>query len=790
MTFARAKLFLIPIFDAPFGYRLLAVGMILQAAFVAAIGQTSQMREILEKYAIGDFGVLAAIILLLVLGLYLASFACVMLCIKQAFYDGAERAGTRAARLGSLAAAIYVVALLLIAVSQTSIFVYLTAFVQFLLFFVGFNGLILLAMRWGWFRWAIFAMILIAVAANLLRYDRGERINLIDDPSRDGVTYLKDFARLHEVFSMPEGYECSEVALRRRFGAVDPEDMLAKVMEREATLEIHPESDEEGELRHTDFNCLMTLRDTAPRGRWPEVRKSFRLWLDGRPDRGTYRRRGKKYPVFLVAAQGGGIYAAAHSSLFLARTQDHCPGFSQHVFAISSVSGGSIGSAAFGASVANEPSQSQIACSSGRGPGVHEPRIARFLGHDFLSPLVSSALGPDILNLIFGIRLREAGRGSVLTKSFMAAWREASAGGDDFWRKGVAGNWHPAGPTPALLFNVTQARSGQRTILGPFASRSSIDEQDAPPFSLHLGDALFIDETAYKRGIDVGSAATASARFPFVTPPAYLPVGIRTDKDTKATVGSQFVDGGYADNSGAETLHELWSLLADEFSDEADFHVIAFSGVPAEVARVASRPKYNRDADYPFIYWTGNMGRTRSLGEVSGPLVAFAAARSAAATLALQRLETAIDRKCQRKMTGECAIRSKMLRVSIEPGALGLPLGWTLSSRSVAAIRKQIPNPVRCPVHAPPGGFTSGPIVDQWIELSDWEYGRAAFEVGYNDDDQRLALANRAAGNQEILPPEFDQLRENRDCMFVVIAQILEGGPDKAVYSNEDTPSE
>jgi 6-phosphogluconolactonase/glucosamine-6-phosphate isomerase/deaminase len=51
--------------------------------------------------------------------------------------------------------------------------------------------------------------------------------------------------------------------------------------------------------------------------------------------------------VFVVSAAGGGIYAASIAALFLARMQDECPTFAQHVFAISSVSGGSLGAGIF-----------------------------------------------------------------------------------------------------------------------------------------------------------------------------------------------------------------------------------------------------------------------------------------------------------------------------------------------------------------------------------------------------------------------------------------------------------
>ena len=58
-------------------------------------------------------------------------------------------------------------------------------------------------------------------------------------------------------------------------------------------------------------------------------------------------KRAEIYPVFVVSAQGGGLYAAYNTATFLARLIDLCPGFRRHLFAISSVSGGSVGAAVF-----------------------------------------------------------------------------------------------------------------------------------------------------------------------------------------------------------------------------------------------------------------------------------------------------------------------------------------------------------------------------------------------------------------------------------------------------------
>ena len=75
---------------------------------------------------------------------------------------------------------------------------------------------------------------------------------------------------------------------------------------------------------------------------------SFAAWYKARPNRDQFK---TTYPVYIVAAQGGGIYAAYHAAVLLARLQDLCPEFRNHLFAISSVSGGSLGAAVFASTV-------------------------------------------------------------------------------------------------------------------------------------------------------------------------------------------------------------------------------------------------------------------------------------------------------------------------------------------------------------------------------------------------------------------------------------------------------
>ena len=61
------------------------------------------------------------------------------------------------------------------------------------------------------------------------------------------------------------------------------------------------------------------------------------------------------YPLFVVAAEGGGIRAAYWAASVLSRITDKNPCFPDQLFAISGVSGGSLGSAVFIAQLADAP---------------------------------------------------------------------------------------------------------------------------------------------------------------------------------------------------------------------------------------------------------------------------------------------------------------------------------------------------------------------------------------------------------------------------------------------------
>jgi hypothetical protein len=89
------------------------------------------------------------------------------------------------------------------------------------------------------------------------------------------------------------------------------------------------------------------------------LEESFKTWFVNRKDLDLFKQNGlKEYPVYIVSAQGGGIYAAYHSATTLAKLHDTIPNFSEHVFTVSGVSGGSIGSSIYASLVKVIPQKS------------------------------------------------------------------------------------------------------------------------------------------------------------------------------------------------------------------------------------------------------------------------------------------------------------------------------------------------------------------------------------------------------------------------------------------------
>jgi hypothetical protein len=422
-----------------------------------------------------------------------------------------------------------------------------------------------------------------------------------------------------------------------------------------------------------------------------EMREAFRMWLEVRsPAIDAYRKKGRTYPVFVVTAQGGGVYAAYHSALSLARLYDACPEFANHVFILSGVSGGGLGSAVFAELVRsvpenlrNRPAAASEGCSRLPDAWKLEGKVKAFFKTDFLSPVVGSALVLDMPSLVVPLLRYGSDRAYALEYAFESAWRKAGVDGGAKYGMSAAfyGRWQPDSPAPALVLSTTGVNNGIPVLVSQIAwsqaPRVQLKWRDGAEATQLLrklqaqderaSDVAIADILDFRPDLQVttSTAVALSARFPFVTPPANIRRHhrIRTEVSLYEKIDVlELLDGAYIDNSGGwvavDILEDLerflrgrWRPDFKAFEKDVRFHLVRFTD------RSAQR---HGDAD------------DREHFELVSPLVAFDAVRAARGAQLRQA-------QCELERTGESFV------YLLDPWFLP-PLNWLLSD----ATRRQV----------------------------------------------------------------------------------------------------
>lgn len=334
-------------------------------------------------------------------------------------------------------------------------------------------------------------------------------------------------------------------------------------------------NEEPYQLRITDFTNFDAAEGDSEPARSPiSLQDTFDIWLASRNDLDEYRRRNQPYPVFLIAAEGGGGYAAAHAQIFLSKMHQRCPNFIQHVFVLAGVSGGAVGNTAFINSLSEEVNPDKYLGCDGQ---IDISEVLTEVSRDNLSPLVATLLFRDLPNRLFFGLMPGKNRSEILIETFSGSQGFGNSENpyflEHFWDYGDTGTPKIRG-NPALIHIASDVRSGRQFAFTPFDfDFSGLDLAQSTDVLSWTG----ADEVGQRtRDTGLFDAAVASASFPYITPS--LAVG-REDHASQI-----LVDGGYIDNSGAEVLlHTLIELReTNRFFDGAEPRSIASSDGSAE----------------------------------------------------------------------------------------------------------------------------------------------------------------------------------------------------------------
>ncbi len=202
-----------------------------------------------------------------------------------------------------------------------------------------------------------------------------------------------------------------------------------------------------------------------------QFNKAFTEWWDSRNDKDAYK--GRDYPVFIITAEGGGITTAYLTATVLTAIQDRAPAFAQHVFAISGVSGGSIGTAVYAGLAkrcTNNWKMDQLPSHGNRVDvgdiGSLQKSADLMLTDDYLSPLLAGLLYPEMAQKILPFPIYSWDRARALEDRLETSWDDHANCGPtapvaatamsepfyDFFQN------FPANSTPAIFFNGTNVR--------------------------------------------------------------------------------------------------------------------------------------------------------------------------------------------------------------------------------------------------------------------------------------------------------------------------------------------
>jgi hypothetical protein len=389
------------------------------------------------------------------------------------------------------------------------------------------------------------------------------------------------------------------------------------------------------------------LAQTAPA--MPDLPDTFGNWLQARTDQSKFPGR---YPVYIVAAQGGGSYAAMHAAHFLSYMQARCPNFAHHLFAISGVSGGSVGAAAFAAAMKDAEQRGGVkipetGCTdrSGEDPAISAVQV---LDDDFWSPLQAMWLFPDLLQQFLPMRVEIFDRARALEHGLEASWERSVTRNDlygprvqsktantmaepflSLWPQGFDKSLF----TPALILNTTEVDTGRRRLISPFTSASATHEGKV-------------------ESLPLSTAAVLSARFPWITPSGWYYDPSETGECTSPEKSvTKLSDGGYFESSGVATALDLAHSLKN---------IIDQRGMNVDIKLV--------------ILTSGGFASETAdgLNEALDPIRTMLNASEARGYIEVGRADQADFAKA-------AAQSGAVLKVRLEEYGYPLPLGWSLS---------------------------------------------------------------------------------------------------------------
>ncbi|MEO1258637.1 MAG: hypothetical protein AAFZ15_07560 [Bacteroidota bacterium] len=385
------------------------------------------------------------------------------------------------------------------------------------------------------------------------------------------------------------------------------------------------------------------------------VKDDFSQWLGDRLGDTVRFTGNRKIPIFLIAAEGGGIRSMKWTALVLQNLFDGDPNFRRYTYALSGVSGGSVG-IVFQQAVLGS-------CSNNC-----RDKLDVALSEDFLSPVTFGLLFPDNAQSVVPFPINAWDRSRWLEDSWHCAFKNSF--NSDVLGMAITDYWQPGNHSmPNIFLNSIALETGQKVIISNLTLPVDYFKN-----IIDLGTE--ITEGKYPgKIVPLKTAASLSARFPLVTSAGK--VNIRNGSINIA-------DGGYHDNTGLETISQLINMMAHSTDPDllANFQIsVVFikNGIDMDKTDVQSSD-FLVGLNTPLEAFLNNWN-DKAASTVDNFSIAMEVYRKYGINVDFSIFE--LDRNVRKNENGEIVFGEE------EGKKVNLPLGWYLSKSSNKEISRQ-----------------------------------------------------------------------------------------------------
>jgi hypothetical protein len=264
------------------------------------------------------------------------------------------------------------------------------------------------------------------------------------------------------------------------------------------------------------------------------LNQHFDKWLNHLKEDTTYRLGANKdtLPVVFIASEGGALRTGAFAAMMLAKLGDNFPSFNKYIYCYSGVSGGALGVNFYNALRINKLTTTDTISYSSA--------TESFFKTDFLAAVTGKLVFGEIINYFIPWHIQRLDRAIALEKAWEYGFEKINTN-----KNILAGSFNQAidSTLPAVFINTTEVETGLQCMW------SNVNINGLP-----LSSRTNLYNRA-NQNLAYSTAINLSTRFPLISPGAAIFFGNTHQQRF------HFVDGGYYENAGSETLLEVMKNL-------------------------------------------------------------------------------------------------------------------------------------------------------------------------------------------------------------------------------------